>query len=228
MVVTEVAIIPLKGGLNINDASSPAGKTWLQICETTSLQPGFRRMLWGTEVHQANMLRLFVEWDKIEDHERFVASGIYKAHISRFDTITGGPTTVFHVNLTPNCVSAFPHGAGVATEVFTQYFPADYSESYMSLVEDTIKSIASLFEATPGSGARMSTSGWILEDVVIPAEAAEAGRKAKAFLASMAWDSVEAHLAFQKTETFKACIPRFQDIKGLKHSDLVYVYCKTA
>lgn len=74
MVVTEVAAIPLKGGLNIKDTSSPAGKSWLQIYETTSSQPGFRKMYWGTEVHSPNMLWLFVEWANLEDHERFVAS----------------------------------------------------------------------------------------------------------------------------------------------------------
>lgn len=64
----------------------------------------------------------------------------------------------------------------------------------MSMVENTIKTIACLFEEIPGSGASMSTSGWILEGAVISEGAPEAGQKAKGFLAFTALDSVEAHL----------------------------------
>ncbi|KAJ9636467.1 hypothetical protein H2204_005300 [Knufia peltigerae] len=152
---------------------------------------------------------------------------IYEAHISRFNTIVDGPSTVFHANLTPNSLSDFPHDKGVATEIFIQYFPADYSDSDMFTVENAIKPIARLFEQTRRSGACMSTSGWILEDLLTPEGAPEAGQKAKAFLAFMAWDSVEAHLRFQNTETFRACIPQFANVKGLRHSDLVYVHCET-
>ena len=82
MGVTEIALFPLKAGLNAHDTSSPANRIWVEALNTVVSQPGARRAVYGMELENPTNFRLYVEWDKVEDHERFTKSAyVYPAPI---------------------------------------------------------------------------------------------------------------------------------------------------
>ena len=69
--VTEIAYLPLKTGCNPSEANSPAASAWQNMLKTVLDQPGAQRAYWGLEVENPSMLRLFVDWDSIDDHLNF-------------------------------------------------------------------------------------------------------------------------------------------------------------
>ena len=72
--VTEIAYLPLKPGSNPSEADSPADSIWKDALNTVKAQPGFQRAYWSLEVENPSILRLFVDWDSIDDHETSVKS----------------------------------------------------------------------------------------------------------------------------------------------------------
>lgn len=58
--VTEIAIIPLSSGANIEDPSSPLGKIWQSSLNTIAGQKGFQRLYWGRQVESSNVIDFFV------------------------------------------------------------------------------------------------------------------------------------------------------------------------
>jgi hypothetical protein len=72
--VTEIAYLPLKTGNNPADANSPAGSIWQGTLSTVLDQDGAQRAYWSLEVENPSMLRLFVDWESIEHHKKFMGS----------------------------------------------------------------------------------------------------------------------------------------------------------
>ena len=68
---TEIAILPLKDGKIPDDANSQPGQALKETLNTLTEQKGFQRAYWGREVENPNVLRLFVDWDTIDDHLSF-------------------------------------------------------------------------------------------------------------------------------------------------------------
>lgn len=57
---TEIAILPLSSGANIEDPSSPLGEIWQSSLSTVAGQKGFRRLYWGRQVESSNVIDYFV------------------------------------------------------------------------------------------------------------------------------------------------------------------------
>jgi quinol monooxygenase YgiN len=72
--VTEIAYLPLKTGNNPSDAHSPAGSIWQETLRTVLDQEGAQRAYWSLEVENPSMLRLFIDWDSIDHHKKFMES----------------------------------------------------------------------------------------------------------------------------------------------------------
>ena len=72
--VTEIVYVALKPGSNLSEADSPAGSVWKDSLNTVKAQPGFQRAYWSLEVENPSILRLFVDWDSIDAHEKFEKS----------------------------------------------------------------------------------------------------------------------------------------------------------
>ena len=68
---TEIAIFPLKDGKVPDDANSAAGQILKDTLSTLTEQKGFQRAYWGRETENGNILRLFVDWDSIDNHIEF-------------------------------------------------------------------------------------------------------------------------------------------------------------
>ena len=72
--VTESAHLPLKTGATPADPNSPAGSIWQGALSTILNQPGAQRAYWGLEVEKPSTLRLFVDWESIDHHKKFMES----------------------------------------------------------------------------------------------------------------------------------------------------------
>ena len=68
---TEVALLPLRNGKDLNDTNGEASKVLQKIFETLRQQRGFQRAYWRVEHENSNSLGFFVDWDSIEDHMEF-------------------------------------------------------------------------------------------------------------------------------------------------------------
>lgn len=58
--MTVILNLHLRSGVNIEDQSSPPGKTWQNYLITLAAQKGFRRVYWGRQLESANLVDLFV------------------------------------------------------------------------------------------------------------------------------------------------------------------------
>ena len=74
--VTEIAIFPLKSTVNLKGVSGdPTPKTtWDNILNTVLDQDGAQRAYWGMEEENPSTLRLFVDWDSLDHHKKFMQS----------------------------------------------------------------------------------------------------------------------------------------------------------
>ncbi|CAD6573718.1 MAG: hypothetical protein ASARMPREDX12_006216 [Alectoria sarmentosa] len=211
---TELATIPLASGAAIEDADSPAGKVWQSTLDTVSQQDGFQRAYYGREVENQSVLQLFIgssipsspptnhatdtstptDWDSLDHHKQFIGSPTYGPFAKHLMTIVDGPLTMLHANFAPHPPTAALGTASPVTEVLTFYFEGE-NDGFDSKLRQFIKVISDNAE-----GFKAASGGWVIEDVEYK------GKKGKAYVAILGWESVEAHMNFRETQTFKDSI----------------------
>ena len=110
-------------------------------------------------------------------------------------TVVDGGIIMNHVNFTPHPPSAAVSSTNSpVTEVATCYFA-----SHDAGFDDRIKKLAEVMkEKAPGFKA--ASAGWVIEDV--EHESIGAGKKGKAVVAVIGWESEEAHHKFRESPAF--------------------------
>lgn len=127
-----------------------------------------------------------------------------------------GAPALHHVHFTPPPFDAWTKGG--ATEVINVYFPVDYSDSDIATFDANLKEFIKIAgEACPD--VKTATAGWAVEEVEIPGTQ----EKGRLWNGLIAWTSVEAHIAFRETETFKKNIHLLRGAKDLKHAKAYHV-----
>ena len=106
-------------------------------------------------------------------------------------TIVDGPFTMLHANLTPHPATAALGTASPVTEVLTAYFEKEDND-FAAKATQLTKAISE-----NADGFKGAAGGWVIEDVEYE------GKKGKAYVAMIGWESVEAHMAFRETTAFK-------------------------
>ena len=106
-------------------------------------------------------------------------------------TIVDGPLTMLHANFAPHPPTAALGTTSPVTEVLTFYFEGE-NDGFDSKLRQFIKVISDNAE-----GFKAASGGWVIEDVEYK------GKKGKAYVAILGWESVEAHMNFRETQTFK-------------------------
>lgn len=137
-----------------------------------------------------------VDWDSYEHHQKFIADPVYGPFAKHLMTIVDGPLTMHHANFTPHPPSAaLSHTNSPVTEVVTCVLPSqdESFEKNISKLLDIIKEKA--------EGVKAAAQGWIIEDV--EHENLESGKKGKAFVCMIGWESLDAHLKFRETSDLK-------------------------
>ena len=111
-------------------------------------------------------------------------------------SIVDGSITMQHASFNPHPPSApISHTTSPVTEVLTCVLPSQdetFEKNALKLL-NVVKEKA--------EGYKASAHGWIIEDV--EHEKLESGKKGKAFLALLGWESLEAHMKFRETNDFK-------------------------
>lgn len=71
--VTELAYLPLKAGSNVSDPNTSEGTIWQDALTTVLSQDGAQRAYWAMEIESPAVIRLGVDWESKEAHEKFIA-----------------------------------------------------------------------------------------------------------------------------------------------------------
>lgn len=78
--VTEIALLPLIEGGYPDDAHSSSGQMLKYCLDVLLAQKGVQKCYWGREVENPSMMRLFVDWDSVNDHKAFAVSKYVNSH----------------------------------------------------------------------------------------------------------------------------------------------------
>jgi len=70
---TEIATFAVLPGSNLEDPNSAPGTVWQEILTTVLDQEGAQRAYWGRQVEDPSMMHLFVDWDSVDAHKKFIA-----------------------------------------------------------------------------------------------------------------------------------------------------------
>ncbi|OCL07822.1 hypothetical protein AOQ84DRAFT_354782 [Glonium stellatum] len=197
---TEVVVLPLLPGLDLGSGDAKA--LWESILKTISEQPGYQKMFWGRQVEHPDIAQLCINWDSIEAHKAFMASPAYGPFGETISKLLSAPPSLYHVPFPASSPFVAPARAPAA-ELASLYFPASYPQA------DFMPRWAEFGRVCGqhATGFLGCAGGWSIEEVE---SAGVEGGKAKVFLAVIAWESVEAHMAFRATEAFKGAITQLR------------------
>jgi hypothetical protein len=138
---------------------------------------------------------------------------IYKPFMEGVLGLAAGPPSLQHVHFDPHPPSDALKLGG-ATEVLNIYFPASYSDEDQETLDTRVQKFAEIVKAdTPE--VKAIARGWAEEEVDIPGTE----EKGRVYTALIAWTSVQAHLDYRNTQTFKDNIHLLRgakDVKGVK------------
>ncbi|KAF2147578.1 uncharacterized protein K452DRAFT_314696 [Aplosporella prunicola CBS 121167] len=214
--ITEIAILPLAAGAAVEDASSPAGQIWNDTLRTVLGRDGAQRAYWGRELENPSTLRLFVDWETLEHHQRFIADASYAPFVKHLLQILDGAPLLYHSQLSPSPPApALSDASAPATELLTVYFPSDLSAEDAATIEANIAKLTAAIVEHGGSVIKGAAGGWVVETLDYDAAKVEGG-KAKAYVACVGWESVDAHVKFRDTDAFKQNITLLREAPQLK------------
>jgi len=177
------------------------------------IRDGFQKAYYGREVENPSVLQLFVgmsrhkagsrsptlipqlsDWDSYEAHQTFTKSSIYGPFAKHFMTIVDGKLSMYHANFDPHPPSAALSTDSPVTEVLTAYLTSK-DESREGNLRKFVEVLKGL------EGFKAASGGWVIEDV--EHERIGPGKKGKAFVGVLGWESVEAHMKARETDAFK-------------------------
>ncbi|KAL1629327.1 hypothetical protein SLS56_005431 [Neofusicoccum ribis] len=196
---TENAVLPLKPDVDLT--TGPAAETWRSTLSTIGAQPGCQRIVWGRSIENPENAQMLIDWDDISNHKTFIASPAYGPFLSGVSTLLAAPPALAHHRFaTP--LAALTSGAPV-TELVSFYFPAAYSDADFAGPWDEFAGVT----ARHAAGLVGSAGAWGEEEVE---HASLGGEKGRVFLAAIAWESVDAHMAYRETAAFKESIVKLR------------------
>lgn len=210
MVATEIVTIPVKAGADFNDPNNSVTKTWNDLLRIIGTQDGVQEIWYGPGVETPTDVQMFINWEKVEDHYKFMGSRDYAPMVERIKTIADGELNLFHVEFTAAGAQRVALGAPV-TELVTIHAQSKNSE-----LTNGAQKFAEVLNKD-AQGFLGITSGWSIEDV----EHEKLEGKGKILFLAIGWQSIEAHMAFRETEAFKNNIGLLRE--GVKASEMHHV-----
>ncbi|KAJ9611489.1 hypothetical protein H2200_004673 [Cladophialophora chaetospira] len=206
---TEIVFLPLKEG------SDPQGPRFKNSLETILKQGGPHRMFAGAQVEHPNVQTLFIDWSSIDHHMQFTKWEGYKEFLDDAVDQCDTPPALFHVHFEP-----FPPTPAFSevTEFIRVYFPADYSPEDQKAYHEGLKKFGSIVKRD-WPETRGAASGWVAEELDDP----KSGEKSKVYVVLIGWPSVESHMKYRETQSFKDNIHLLRGPKELKNVVMVHV-----
>lgn len=139
-----------------------------------------------------------------------MATEAYQPFLQRFLSITDGAPSMVHADLEPSGDALKALSAPV-TEVATFYFDGEPSQSYAS----GLTKFREVIEKGNIEGFLGGAAGVTYEEVE------REGSKGKAAILVVGWNSIESHMKFRETETFKENVGLLRD--GIKGAEMHHV-----
>lgn len=68
---TEIAILPLLEGVDLEDTTNTGSQAFQDVIRIVKAQKGFQRLYWGQEEGNPSSLRVFIDWDSVDDQVAF-------------------------------------------------------------------------------------------------------------------------------------------------------------
>ncbi|OAL54853.1 hypothetical protein IQ07DRAFT_278701 [Pyrenochaeta sp. DS3sAY3a] len=206
---TEIALLPLKPDVDLEQGDAKG--IWQGMLKTIASQKGYQKLYWGVKVEDKETAVLVVVWDSLESHNAFSSSPAYQPFLENIKPILAGPAHIFHARFPAEYAEPNPLTAPV-TECINAYFSASHSEAEYTA---NFAQFRSEGEKIPDIEAVGMTGAFSIE--AHEHENLGEGEQGKLFAAFVGWPSVEAHLAFRKTEEFAKIIGLLRGgAKGLK------------
>ncbi|KAK4497549.1 hypothetical protein PRZ48_012000 [Zasmidium cellare] len=210
MPTTEFVVAPLKPGIEIGEPDNEGTKAIKECGDTLNKADGLQRVRIGTQVENPSNFQMAVIWDHIDKHKEFMAKDTYKPFLERFLSVAAGHPEIIHADMVPEGAVNKAFEAPV-TEIATFYFggepPADYIDQVLKFGEAVNKE--------QPEGYHGSAVGLTHEDIE------KDGHKGKGAVLTIGWSSVDAHMKFRETETFKSLAPVLRN--GVKTANVVHV-----
>lgn len=150
-------------------------------------------------------------WDSLQAHKDFEAQDIYKPFAQKFLSLAGGKPTIVHADFQAHSALETAVAAPVtevATFVFEGAVPDGYAEGLEAFRAAAEKEAAS-------TGYKGASFGFTVEEVEID------GVKGPAAVLAIGWESIDAHLKYRETQTFKDNIHHLRT--GVKASSIHHV-----
>lgn len=133
----------------------------------------------------------------------FRASPDYAPLEEKILSLTNGRPHMFHVHLTPHPPTKALMSPAV--EFVTAYFHAGLTESEKVAYYKNFKNFMEQM-IVDAEGLVAEAHGWVLEELEM-----EEGKKQKAFMLLIGWDSVDLHMKHRETDSFKKTIHLLRD-----------------
>jgi len=210
--VTEIVFLALKETVDVK------GQRFLNLPETIIKHGKPHRMYVGAQVEQPNVHYFFIDWSSVDHHMEFTKYEGYKAFVDDAVDQCEKPLHLFHVGFEP-----FPPTAafGGVTEYIQAYFPANYSPEDQKTFHEGMKRFGSAVERD-WDECKGAAGGWAVEELDDP----KSGDKAKVYVELISWPSVESHMKYRETQSFKDNIHLLRGGKDLKNVVMVHVAAK--
>lgn len=191
--------MPLQPGVDVDDPSTPIGKVVSDTIATLRQQEGYQRIYKGFRVESPNILQVYVDWDSIDSHTKFMGQPYYGPFVKNLLSAVDGEMGILHVEFNPHPPSAaVGETSSPVTEVVDHYFVADLSDSEKSAFESNLNKFVKVLEEN-AEGYKGFAGGWIVEEQ----EHEDMDGKAKVWHSCIGWESVDAHMAFRETKAFE-------------------------
>ena len=71
---TEIVSLPLVEGQHPEDPASSFKPLFDRMIQTILSQPGAQRLHWGRQMENPSTGNLFIDWDSVQDHNKFIES----------------------------------------------------------------------------------------------------------------------------------------------------------
>lgn len=133
-----------------------------------------------------------------------------------------GAPNLYHAHFDPYPPTVAISDVGsMVTEFLTMYFPTDYSAADQAKLESDLKQFGEVVKGS-SDDFKAAVGGWVVEELDDP----KSSEKRKAYVLLIGWTSVQAHLSYRETQTFKDNIHLLRGAKDLKGVGVFQVAAK--
>jgi len=192
---TEICYITLKPGVEL-EGSSASAQVWADTIATIQRQDGIQRQHYGRTIENPNLLIWMIDWDSVDSHHKFETTPDYAPFLQRLKPILDG-VHLHHFLPTPSPASVLTDAPVIEFATFYKVQP-----DFKSSLEKFTKALG-----TP-EGLVGFAYGETIEETSKHSDQVEGKEdsKGKAVVLLGGWESVQAHMNFRETETFKKYI----------------------